>query len=553
MSAEILHRYRDRTQDRSETEAEHIHPRVPRCTHTLAAYALERHDHMHGVDKLCANGTEYSRRGRAEGWIRRRLHECQRRRYESYTIWSSERVQRRGRIWCPARARKQMATPAKPANSQREPGAANAWSDWGREGRRPEEGTDRLSEEQWGKRPEHGVRKPTWNEGKRGTSSSLVAREPKEGEVRANFVVQKARTRATRRIRGMGIWEKSGAGGRAGEAGGSAKIERSITAERVAVAPYGPDTGAKDEANAADMPGRKHRFGPVKCGFECVWCTGRVMRPEERWEQRRREAGREEAREANKYGPPRARTTKGNQAPAQRAGVRMGAHALRIAAAFGCHHTTKVGQRPSRDTSEPRISLEGQLLEAVMPGIGHHIGLMQSPANIGILQNKEALSKKRHMMMIFEDLGQASWHFVLCAKVALGRKLGGSWSVVGHFVAPSMCKITVDAQRAAALIFLLKYDDPGAGTPNDTAKQTPNRSLNSLNTPGTALPISHESSTELSKAVMVKCVRPENVCLDTESNSRTRTKAVGTWVPSGISTSGRVRAKCHLGTQKNVP
>ncbi|KAJ7617122.1 hypothetical protein FB45DRAFT_1034423 [Roridomyces roridus] len=30
--------------------------------------------------------------------------------------------------------------------------------------------------------------------------------------------------------------------------------------------------------------------------------------------------------------------------------------------------------------------------------------------------------------------GQASWHFVLCAKVALGRKLGGSWSVVGHFV-----------------------------------------------------------------------------------------------------------------------
>ncbi|KAJ7636800.1 hypothetical protein FB45DRAFT_1001756 [Roridomyces roridus] len=113
--------------------------------------------------------------------------------------------------------------------------------------------------------------------------------EPKEGEVRANFVVQKARTRATRRIRGMGIWEKSGAGGRAGEAGGSAKIERSITTERVA--PYGPDTGAKDEVNAANMPGRKHRFGRVKCGFESVWCTGRVMRPEERWEQRRREAG----------------------------------------------------------------------------------------------------------------------------------------------------------------------------------------------------------------------------------------------------------------------
>ncbi|KAJ7624660.1 hypothetical protein FB45DRAFT_1086504 [Roridomyces roridus] len=131
--------------------------------------------------------------------------------------------------------------------------------------------------------------------------------------------------------------------------------------------------------------------------------------------------------------------------------------------------------------------------------------------------------------------GQASWHFVLCAKVALGRKLGGSWSVVGHFVENPQASI---------------YGAPS--TPNDTAKQTPNRSLNSLNTPGTALPISNESSTELSKAVMVKCVRPENVCLDTESNSRTRTKAVGTRNPGGEVMTSSIGLRCSITYQDHV-
>ncbi|KAJ7641877.1 hypothetical protein FB45DRAFT_862956 [Roridomyces roridus] len=67
-----------------------------------------------------------------------------------------------------------------------------------------------------------------------------------------------------------------------------------------------------------------------------------------------------------------------------------------------------------------------------MPGIGHHIGLMQSPANFGNSQNKEAPQKKKHMVMIFEDLRVSTQpinlHRFTCFSEASVEKISGTFT-----------------------------------------------------------------------------------------------------------------------------